>query len=317
LPLDAQVKELLDWLETQNLPATNQVPPAEARRLFRLRLQRMDTPGEPVASIEDRRIPGPEGEIPLRIYTPAGRGPFPALVYFHGGGWIVGDLDTHQSGCCFLTNSVPCVVVAVDYRLAPEHKFPTATEDCYAAVRWVVDNARTVNVDPNRIAIGGDSSGGNLAAAVGLMSRDRGGPALVFQLLIYPVIDFNFGTPSYQENGTGYLLTKELMVHYWQQYLRNEADSNNPYASPVRAENLKGLPPAFILTAQYDPLRDEGQAYAQRLRDAGVPALVHNYDGLIHGFWSMGSFLEQTQSIRQEVSQVLRSAFVERGATVR
>jgi len=309
VPLDPKARELIARSAAENLPATHQVPPEEARWLSRLRRARMDNPPEAVAHIEDRRIPGPGGELAIRIYTPHGMGAFPALVYFHGGGWVVGDLDNQQSSCCALANSTPCVVVSVDYRLAPENKFPAAAEDCYAAALWVAENARSIQVDPERIAVGGDSAGGNLAAAVCLMARDRGGPALVFQLLIYPVLDLNFDTPSYEENGTGYLLTKEMCVYFWEQYLASGSDGGHPYAAPIRAKSLAGLPPALVLTALYDPLRDEGQAYARRLKEAGVPVMARNYEGLIHGFWGMGAVLDQTQRIRQEVSEVLRSAF--------
>lgn len=315
MPLDPQAQQFIEQAAAENLPATHQVPPEEARRLFRARCARFDSPPEAVGRIEDRRVPGPGGELAIRIYTPRGQGPFPALVYFHGGGWVVGDLDSHQSSCCFLANATPCVVVAVDYRLAPENKFPAAAEDCYAAARWIADNARAIHVAPGRIAVGGDSAGGNLAAAVSLMARDRGEFALIFQLLIYPVIDFTFHTPSYDENGTGYLLTKEMCVYFWEQYLQSESDGNNPYASPIRAESLAGLPPAFVLTAQYDPLRDEGLAYAQRLKEAGVPVLSRNYDGMIHGFWGMGAVLDQTQRVRQEVSEALHSVFTARAAS--
>ncbi|HEX5481039.1 MAG TPA: alpha/beta hydrolase [Terriglobia bacterium] len=312
MPLDPQARQLLDEMAASDLPAMSDVPPEEARRLYRERAAKQNTPAEPVQRIENRRIPGPRGEISIRIYTPQGPAPLPVLVYFHGGGWVIGSLDTHQSPCCALANAAGCAVVAVDYRLAPEHKFPAAAEDCYAATRWVLENSSALGIDPRRIAIGGDSAGGNLAAAVSLMARDRRGPSLVFQLLVYPVMDCYFETRSYHENATGYGLAREGMIYYWRQYLGNDEDANNPYASPLREKNLHGLPPALVLTAEYDPLRDEGQAYAQRLQDAGVPVTVRNYQGLIHGFFMMTASLRQVRDIIQETAADLRSAFATR-----
>lgn len=308
MPLDPKARELIASAVAQNQPGAHQVSPGEARRMSRERRVRLDTAPEAVGRIEDRRIPGPGGELALRIYTPLGEGPFPALVYFHGGGWLTGDLDNQQSSCCVLANSTPCLVVSVAYRLAPENKFPAAAEDCYAATCWVAGNASSIQADRVRIAVGGDSAGGNLAAAVSLMARDRRGPALAFQVLIYPVIDCRFDTPSYQENGAGYLLTKEMCVYFWRQYLPEVGDGVHPYAAPIRAESLAGLPPALVITAQYDPLRDDGQGYARRLQAAGVPVTVRNYEGLIHGFWGMGAVFDQTFQARREVAEALRAA---------
>lgn len=315
MPLDPKVKQWLEEMAAAGLPAASETSPEEARRLYRERAAKQNAPPEPVASIENRKIPGPGGEIPIRVYRPQGSCPFPALLYFHGGGWVIGDLNTHQSPCCALANAARCVVVAVDYRLAPEHKFPAAAEDCYAATRWVSENAPTLNIDTSQIAVGGDSAGGNLAAAVSLMARDRGGPAMFFQLLIYPVLNYNFETRSYQENATGYHLTQDIMIHYWKQYLRSDEDARNPYAAPLRATSLKGLPSALVLTAEYDPLRDEGQSYAARLKEAGVPVTARNYEGLIHGFLAMSAVLEQTKPILQEAAKVLRGAVADGRST--
>ncbi len=309
MPLDLKLKMLLGLLAIQKPPAPNEVPPAEARKNFRTRLAMVESPPEPVGRIEDREIPGPAGPIRLRVYTPAGRGPFPVLVYFHGGGWVIGDLETAESPCCALANATGAVVVSVDYRLAPEHKFPAAFDDCYAATLWVRNNATALEADPLRIAVGGDSAGGNLAAVVCLAARDRGGPPLVFQLLVYPAVDYDFNRPSYRENATGYLLTTELCQFFSQQYLGREEDRRNPYAAPMCANDLNGLPPALIMTAEYDPLRDEGAAYARRLEEAGVRVTLRQYAGLIHGFWNMGAVLGQVKSIRQEAAAALRSAF--------
>ncbi|MFB6296440.1 MAG: alpha/beta hydrolase [Halobacteriales archaeon] len=221
------------------------------------------------------------------MYTPEGEGPFPVLTFYHGGGWVIGTLDTHEPICRALAGAADCVVVSVDYRLAPEHPFPAALEDCYAATRWVSDNAATLHADPDRVAVGGDSAGGNLAAAVAQACRDHGGPELVHQLLVYPVTDHAFDTDSYAENAEGYFLTRADMEWFWDHYLDSRFDGNNPYASPLRARDLGGLPPASVVTAGFDPLRDEGIAYAKRLDAAGVAVEHHHYDGAIHGFFGM------------------------------
>jgi acetyl esterase len=269
---------------------------------------------EPVAKVEDRSIPGPGGQIPVRIYTPQGSGPFPVLVYFHGGGWVIGNVDTHDPTCRTLTNAAGCVVVSVDYRLAPEHKFPAAVDDCYAATQWVAANAAAINGDSSRIAIGGDSAGGNLTAVVAIEAREQGGPPLVFQLLVYPVTDYSFSTPSYQDNADGYLLTKDSMVWFWDHYLRTEADGQDHRASPLRASDLTGLPPALVITAEYDPLRDEGEAYGRRLQEAGVDTTISRYDGMIHGFFGMVGIMDKSGQVMEEATAALRAAFA--GAAV-
>nr|WP_281427635.1 alpha/beta hydrolase [Mesobacillus maritimus] len=264
---------------------------------------------EEVGKVEDRRIPGPGGEIPVRIYTPEGEGPFPALVYYHGGGWVIGNLDTVEVPCRLLTNRANCVVISVDYRLAPEHKFPAAAEDAYSAVQWVVDNASSIGVDSARVAVGGDSAGGNLAAVVALMAKDKGGPSISYQMLIYPVTNHNYDTQSYKDNAEGYFLTKSTMEWFWNHYLRNEEDGKNPYASPLLAEDVSGLPPALVITGGFDPLRDEGEAYAEKLKAAGVAVEATRYDGMIHGFfWLPGMLLQGDKAIHQ-AANALREAF--------
>lgn len=307
MALDPQVQALLEMRASMGFRPVTELTPAEARQ--QMAMLRPQAEPEPVARVEDRKIPGPAGEIPVRIYTPSGSGPFPVLVYFHGGGWVIGDLDSHDGVCRSLTNKVGCIVVSVDYRLAPEHKFPAAADDSYAATRWVAENAASFNGDPSRIAVGGDSAGGNLAAAVALMARDKGGPALSYQLLIYPVTDYSFSTPSYHENGEGYGLTKDSMVWFWNHYLSSPSDGDNPYASPLRAKNLSGLPPAMVITAEYDPLRDEGEAYGMRLQQAGVPTVCSRYDGMHHGFFSMAAMLDKGRQAMDDATAALRSAF--------
>jgi acetyl esterase len=262
--------------------------------------------------VENRSVPGPDGPVPVRIYWPqtAPPAPLPALVYFHGGGWVICDLDTHDPTCRAITNNVGCVVVSVDYRLAPEHKVPAAAEDAYTATHWAAGNATDLGVDATRIAVGGDSAGGNLTAAVALMARDRHAPELVFQLMVYPVTDIiAMDTPSYRDNGEGYFLTTAAMGWYRHQYLTDLSEASHPYASPLHADDLSGLPPALVITAELDPLRDEGEAYASRLRASGVPAVASRYDGVFHGFFSLGNLLDAAKQANDEAYAALREAF--------
>ena len=306
MPLDPQAQAVLDQLAALNLPPNHTVTPSEARANAKLR---PSVPGPEVSTVEGRVIPGPGGDVPVRIYTPAGAGPFPVLVWFHGGGMVLGDLDTADGTARHLCVGAGCVVVSVDYRLAPEHKFPAAPEDCYAATEWVSKNAASIDVDANRMALGGDSAGGNLATVVALMSRDRGGPSLVFQLVVYPMVDRDFNTESYRSNADGYLLTRDSMIWYWNHYLGAEADTTNPYAVPLQAKDLGRLPSALIITAEYDPLRDEGDAYADRFRAAGVPTVSSRYDGMIHGFFGMSAVLDKGKQAMSEASAALTAAF--------
>ena len=306
MPLEPQVKAVLDELAALGAPPVNTLPPAVARANFEARPREA---GPEVAKVEDRRIPSPAGDIPVRIYTPAGTGDFPVLVWFHGSGWVIGSLNTTDPECRDLANGAGCVVVSVDYRMAPEAKFPSAVEDCYAATAWAANNATTLNADSQRIAVGGSSSGGNLAAAVALMARDKGGPPLAHQLLVVPVTEHDFGNESYRQNGEGYGLTREAMVWFWDQYLRDEADAHNPYAAPMRAKDLSGLPPALVITAEFDPLRDEGEAYARRLREASVLTTCTRYDGMFHGFFSMSASIDKAREAVSEASAALSAAF--------
>ena len=307
MPVESQTKAVLDQLAAMGGAPLHTLPVPQARELMNA-LRAFSAPGPEVAKVENRNVPGPTGDIPVRVYTPAGKGPFPVLCWFHGGGWVLGDLEGADPTCRELANQVGCVVVSADYRLAPESKFPTAAEDCYTVAKWVAANANALSVDARRLAVGGDSAGGNLSAVVSLMARDRSGPAVRFQLLVYPVTDATFATASYRDNADGYLLTRDSMVWFWNHYLRNDADRANPYASPLRAANLSGLPTSLTITAEFDPLRDEGEAYAKRLQEAGVKGKLSRYDGTIHGFFSMTALLDLGKKAVAEAASALKSA---------
>jgi acetyl esterase len=298
--LDLNVRLLLEAIRAEGGPPLETLPPAEARRLAAESLKPVEGTAEPVRSVENLRIPGPEGDIPIRVYTSDSPGPRPAMVYFHGGGWVVCDLNTHDVVCRAIARRAGAVVVAVDYRLAPEHKFPAAVIDCCAATVWVAANADR---------IGGDSAGGNLGTVVSLKSRDENGPAIALQAMVYPVTDLSsFATPSYQEFADGYQLTKAEMVWFRDHYLRTTEDARHPHASPLLAADLRGLPPALIITAECDPLRDEGEAYAKRLAAAGVPVTSTRYAGMIHPFFSLSGAIPQALDAIQQVADAVASA---------
>ena len=266
-------------------------------------------PGAEVAQVSDRHVPGPAGDIPIRIYSPEGTGPFGVLVYYHGGGWVIGSLETHDHVCRELCAGAGCVVVSVDYRLAPEHRFPAAVDDSFAALRWVARNAAGIGGDPARLAVGGDSAGGNLSAVMALLARDAGGPGIVFQLLIYPAVDMRLDYPSIAENAEGYVLTRDHMHWFCDHYLGEEGPLTDPKASPLLAASHEDLPPALIVTAEYDPLRDEGKAYADKLSAAGVTAKHSLYDGMIHVFFQLSPILDGGRAAVEESVAALRSAF--------
>jgi acetyl esterase len=298
-----EVRALLEASEAEGGPAMETLSPAEARQAAIDALKATGGQPEEIGRVEDTTIPRPAHPIPIRIYTPAGTGPFPGLVYFHGGGWVVCDLDTHDAVCRAIARRAGAVVVAVDYRLAPEHKFPAAVEDCYAATEWVAANAARLGVDPRRIAVGGDSAGGNLATVMCLMSRDEGGPPLALQVLVYPVTNLaSFDTASYAEFAEGYYLTRAEMEWFRGHYLARIEDAESPYASPLLAPDLGGLPPALVITGECDTLRDEGEAYARRLAEAGVAVTCTRYAGMIHPFFSLGGSLSQGRHAVEQVA---------------
>jgi acetyl esterase len=296
MPLDPQIKSLLDALAAQGVPPFDQMTVPQARETA---YAFIDLQGEveEVAEVRTETVPVDGGTIDIRIYRPDAEGPLPLVVYFHGGGWVIGDLAVADKPCRALANAAGAVVASVEYRLAPEHPFPTPFEDCYAG----------------NLTVSGDSAGGNLATAVSLAARDRNGPKIARQVLLYPVTSPAEGSPfpSYVENAEGYLLTAGSMRWFWDHYLPSLTDVRNPYAVPLAAADLTGLPPAFIAVCEYDPLRDEGIAYAEKLKEAGVPVTLRRIDGAVHGLYWMGGAVKLGRSLLDEVAAVLRGAVPE------
>lgn len=310
MALDPIAAGLLEQMAAAGGPALNELDPPAAREMAGGFLPLAGEPEE-VAESRDITIPGPGGGIPATVTTPKGAasGPLGCLVYYHGGGWVLGDRASLNPTITRVANRAGCMVVSIDYRLAPEHKFPAPLDDCYAALQWVASNAASLGVDPSKLAVGGDSAGGNLAAAVALRARDEKGPGIKFQLLVYPVTHHDFGTGSYSDNADGYLLTRSMMDWFWNHYVRDANDSKNPYVSPLLAKDLSGLPAAVVYTAEFDPLRDEGEAYAKRLKEAGVQVAQHRYDGQIHAFWQMGGVFPAAAHAIDDASARLKQAF--------
>lgn len=307
MPLDPIAKGIIDQMSAMNAIPLSQISAAAYRTM------NAAVPRPPsmisLAEITDLTIPGPDGALPVRIYKSSLDANQPGVVFFHGGGFVICGLDSHDGLCRALSKAVGCTVVSVDYRLAPEAKFPAAVEDSYAATVWVAKNAASLGIDPNRIAVAGDSAGANLATVAALLSRERGGPKLMHQLLIYPVTDLTCTTESYNLFARDYFLTKEMMVWFRDHYLPDGHDPADPLASPLHTADVAGLPPATVITAEYDPLRDEGEAYAQRLKKAGVAVDMKRYDGVFHGFFSMSGVLPQADQALAFATERLRQAF--------
>ena len=312
MPLDPPTAAVLEMLANSGAPmAMVDGTPQQAREGFRTMTYGIRDPATlaPVRAVEDGTIPGPAGDIPIRTYRPDADGPVPTVVFFHGGGFVIGDLDTHDDHGRLICHLVEAVVVSVDYRLAPEHPFPAGFEDCLAATRWVAEHIDELGGDADRIAVAGDSAGGNLAAAVALSTKDDG-PRLTAQLLIYPGVDFREDDelhPSRIENGEGLFLTAEDMRWFRNHYLHEEEHAEDPRASVLLAPDLAGLPPAVVGTGEYDPLRDEGEAYAKALEDAGVKVVLRRYDGLIHGFFGMGNISPASAAAAKDLCEELRA----------
>ena len=282
-------------------------PLPELRQQLRTMVTLMDEPAPALPRVEDIRIPGPAGEIPARVYAPSAGGvPLPTVTYLHGGGWVQGDLETHHGLCARLAKHAGALVVAVDYRLAPEHKFPAAVEDCLAAYRWVRDRGRDIGADPARVAVAGDSAGGNLSAVISQLAASGAGPVPTCQVLIYPAVDFALDTDSHRDLAAGHVIPRDRIAWYTEQYLRSPADQADLRASPLRAPSLAGQPPSLIVTAGFDPLRDEGRAYADRLREAGVDVVYREYPGQIHAFVSLTKAIPQGMACTREIAEYLR-----------
>ena len=305
MALDPQTQKILDLIyERQGDFELGRTDVATARRVSDAR----SLPPGPDCAVADRSIPGPGGPLAIRTYRPHGAtAPLAALVYFHGGGFVLGGLDGHDGVCRQLSVESGACVVSVDYRLAPEAKFPAAPDDCLAATRWVSANAASLGVDPNRIAVGGDSAGATLAAVVARLAREAGGPALAFQLLVYPLTDWRtMDTASYRESAEGFFLTRLGCGWFREQYARDETDWADPRFSPLVAKDLSRLPPALVITAEHDPIRDDGEAYAAALRNVGVSVTATRYDGTIHGFFSLHAFLDVGKRAVTQAATTLR-----------
>jgi acetyl esterase len=306
--LDAQAKAVIDLIIKSGRPAYHQLSPKDARQLFRETRPASTPPAPEIGAVSDLRA----DHIPFRLYRPKGVAAstrLPALIFFHGGGWVIGDLETHDVLCRQLTAAAGISVVNVDYRLAPEHRYPAAVEDAWAATRWVETHAVELAIDPTRLAVGGDSAGGNLAAVVALLARDHGGPSLALQVLTYPVTDVAAESASYAEFADGFLLTRDSMRWFIEHYVPERKDRLDWRASPLRAASLAGVAPALVVTAGFDPLRDEGEAYARRLREAGVRVDMICYGGMIHGFAPMGRLIETGNRAVAHAAASLRQAF--------
>jgi acetyl esterase len=304
--LDPDAAAIFQAFQDAGRPAYETLPPSEAREYYRAARPIVNPDPPALESSKPLSISAPHGAIPARIYTPKtlrkNNGLAPCLVFFHGGGWVIGDLDTHDVVCQKLAHEGELIVISVDYRLAPKHKFPAAADDAITATKWVADNAKQFGIDAAHLLVGGDSAGGNLAAVVALAARDGDGPKLAGQVLVYPATDFAMKHPSHSEPETSILLTHSVIKWFCNHYLNSAADIENWKASPARAKTLAGLPPAYVLTAGADPLRDEGAEYAARLKEAGVPVTYRHFPGQFHGFFTMGKLLQQANVAVTEIA---------------
>ena len=311
MPLDRQAEVILGLIKQAGLPEMWQLTPDQAREQYVLRVAKL-AQKQHIFRSSERRIPGAGSAIGLRIYQPREHKPgerFPVLAWFHGGGFVIGNLDTHDHACRALATQADCMVVAVDYRLAPESKFPAAVEDCMAVLRWLALHALEIGADPKRIAVGGDSAGGNLATVCAILARNEGTPQLAYQLLIYPCTAPEPETPSHRKFADGYVLTRNTITWFYKQYVRSPKEFHDFRFAPLVAEDLSNLPPALVLVAGYDPLRDEGVDYAKRLIESGNRVTLVNYEGMVHGFFLMGGAVDAARRAIAQSAAALKDAF--------
>jgi acetyl esterase len=310
MPLDPLLKAFLDQMAAQPLPKMWEMEPAAAREAMVALMQAAGPKDVPIGKVTNLAIPGPAGDIPARAYTPvaAGGEPLPTLVFFHGGGFVIGGIETHDGLCRMLANDSACRVISVEYRMAPEHKFPAAVEDAFAAVAWIEKNAAKLGVDANRLAVGGDSAGGNLAAVVTHMARDAGAPKLAFQMLLFPVTEIEADMVSRREFAEGYFLEGRTIEWFFDHYFEAGAETSDIKASPLLAEKFTGLPPAYIMVAGFDPLHDEGVAYAEKLRDAGISVTLDDYPDMVHDFIYLQAVLPQAAEALGTAAKALKAA---------
>lgn len=306
MSIDPKTREILDFIASRNVPPHYELSPEEGRAA--MEKSREVFSGDPIElpRVEDLYADTPVGKIPLRLYAPSTEIGLPMVVFYHGGGWVLGSLDSHDHPCRMLAQRSGCMVIAVDYRLAPEHKFPAPVDDAWAALEWIAANGKTLGGNPERLGVCGDSAGGNLAAVAAQRAAAHGGPAIAHQILIYPVTDYDFTRPSMDAYGEGFLLTLQGMRWFWDHYLDKPENAENAEACPIKASSLSGLPPAMVITAEMDVLRDEGEAYARRLKTEGVPTRLVRYEGVIHGFFSM-TISPRTREIIEEIAQEIRA----------
>ncbi|GGM09668.1 alpha/beta hydrolase [Dactylosporangium sucinum] len=309
MPLDPQLQAIRDQKERDGVAPLYTMSLEAARAADLASIQASGGAPEPVHSVSEHTLAGPGGDLVLRVYRPSSSGPLPVLMYFYGGGWVLGTIDTADGVARHLANAAGCIVAVPGYRLAPEHPFPAAIEDCWAATQWVHDNAAALGADPARIAVGGDSAGGNLAAALTLMAQESGDLVLAGQLLVYPNTDQAAEDDSMRESDDRYMFNHHSVAWYRSHYLTDPDDAFNPLASPLRAETLRGLPPALVLTAEFDPLRDQGERYARRLAESGVPVAVTRYEGMAHGFFTMAGTLDAARLAQAQAAKQLRIFF--------